>query len=70
MVTGLAGTPMPSYEGALSDEEFWALAFYVASLNTGTLSYRQRREEAAGQHVLRMHGGRGPGMMRRMPMMR
>ncbi len=25
---------------------------------------------AAGQHVLRMHGGRGPGMMRRMPMMR
>ena len=70
MVTGLAGTPMPSYEGALSDEEFWALSFYVASLNTGTLSYRQRREEAAGQHVLRMHGGRGPGMMRRMPMMR
>ncbi len=69
MVTGLAGTPMPSYEGALSDEEFWALSFYVASLNTGVLSARQRREEAAGQHVLRMHGGRGPGMMRRMPMM-
>ncbi len=70
MVTGLAGTPMPSYEGALSDEEFWTLSFYVASLNTGVLSARQRREEAAGQHVLRMHGGRGPGMMRRMPMMR
>ncbi|MFQ5804514.1 MAG: c-type cytochrome [Candidatus Methylomirabilales bacterium] len=70
MVTGLDGTPMPSYEGALSDEEFWALSFYVASLNTGILSARQRREEAAGQHVLRMHGGRGRGMMRRMPMMR
>ena len=69
MVTGLAGTPMPSYEGALSDEEFWALSYYVASLNSGVLSARQRREEAAGQHVLRMHGGRGPGMMRRMPMM-
>jgi cytochrome c oxidase cbb3-type subunit 2 len=69
MVTGLAGTPMPSYEGALSDEEFWALSYYVASLNTGILSDRQRREEGAGQHVLRMHGGRGPGMMRRMPMM-
>ena len=69
MVTGLDGTPMPSYEGALSDEEFWALSSYVASLNTGTLSYRQSREEAAGQHVLQMHGGRGPGMMRRMPMM-
>ncbi|MFQ5961194.1 MAG: c-type cytochrome [Candidatus Methylomirabilales bacterium] len=69
ILTGLDGTPMPSYEGALSDEEFWALSFYVASLNTGVLSTQQRREEAAGQHVLRMHGGRGPGMMRRMPMM-
>ena len=69
LVTGLDGTPMPSYEGALTDEEFWALSFYVASLNTGTLSHQQRREAAAGQHVLRMHGGRGPGMMRRMPMM-
>ena len=67
---GLNGTPMPSYEGALSDEEFWALSFYVALLKTGILSARQRREEAAGQHVLRMHGGRGRGMMRRMPMMR
>lgn len=70
LVTGLNGTPMPSYEGALTDEEFWALSFYVASLNTGILSAWQRREEAAGHHVLRMHGGRGPGMMRRMPMMR
>ncbi len=63
LVTGLDGTPMPSYEGALSDEEFWALSFYVASLNTGILSDRQRREEAAGQHVLRMHGGRGSKTM-------
>lgn len=70
LVTGLDGTPMPSYEGALSDNEFWALSFYVASLNTGVLSEWQRREEAAGQHVLQMHGGHGPGMMRRMPMMR
>jgi hypothetical protein len=61
---------MPSYEGALTDEELWALSFYVASLNTGILSAWQSREEAAGQMVLRMHGGRGPGMMRRMPMMR
>ena len=70
LVTGLNGTPMPSYEGALTDEELWALSFYVASLNTGILSANQRREEAAGQMVLRMHGGRGGGMMRRMPMMR
>lgn len=70
LVTGLNGTPMPSYEDALTDEEFWALSFYVTSLNTGILSAWQSREEAAGQHVLRMHGGRGPGMMRHMPMMR
>ena len=70
IATGLDGTPMPSYEGALSGEEFWALSFYVASLNTGVLSEWQRREEAAAQHVLQMHGGHGPRMMRRMPMMR
>jgi len=70
LVTGLDGTPMPSYEGALSDEEFWALSFYVVSLNTGILSDRQRGEEAAAQMVIHMHGGHGPGMMRRMPMMR
>ena len=70
VVTGLDGTPMPSYQDALSKAEFWALAHYVASLNTGVLSERQRREEGAGQMVLRMHGGRGGGMMRRMPMMR
>jgi len=68
--TGLDGTPMPSYEGALTDEEVWALSYYVASLNSGVLSERQRREEGAGEMVLRMHGGRGGGMMRRMPMMR
>jgi cytochrome c oxidase cbb3-type subunit I/II len=67
LVTGLDGTPMPSYEGALPDEELWALSFYVASLNTGVLSERQRREEGAGEMVLRMHGGRSGGMM---PMMR
>lgn len=70
VVTGLDGTPMPSYEDALPDEELWALSFYVASLNTGVLSERQRREEGAGQMVLRMHTGRGGGMMRNMPMMR
>lgn len=70
LVTGLDGTPMPSYQDALSEEELWALAHYVASLNTGVLSEFQAREERAGQMVLRMHGGRGPGMMRDMPMMR
>jgi cytochrome c oxidase cbb3-type subunit I/II len=68
LVTGLDGTPMPSYEDVLTDGDLWALSYYVASLNTGVLSEQQRREEAAGQMVLRMHGGRGGGMMRRMPM--
>lgn len=66
LVTGLDGTPMPSYRDALSEEELWALAHYVASTNTGALSPGQVREEQAGQMVLRMHGGMGPGMM---PMM-
>ncbi len=65
LVTGLDGTPMPSYEGALSEEEFWALSIYVASLNTGILSPSQDREERAGEMVLRMHGGRGGGTMLR-----
>lgn len=68
LVTGLDGTPMPSYSDALSEEELWALAHYVVSLNTGALSPGQVREEQAGQMVVRMHG-RG-GMMQRIPGMR
>tara|TARA_Y100000590_G_scaffold319747_3_gene361832 strand:- start:6416 stop:8113 length:1698 start_codon:yes stop_codon:yes gene_type:complete len=30
--TGLDGTPMPSYEATVSEEERWQLAYYVASL--------------------------------------
>jgi len=29
---GIGGTPMPSYEGALTEEETWALAYYTLSL--------------------------------------
>lgn len=68
LVTGLDGTPMPSWQAALSEEEIWALAHYVSSLNTDLPSQGQVREEQAGQMVLRMHGGRSPGMMPRMPM--
>ena len=31
-MTGFAGTPMPSYEGALTEEEAWALAYYVEQI--------------------------------------
>jgi high-affinity iron transporter len=32
LVTGLDGTPMPSYHLMLDDADFWALAYYVESL--------------------------------------
>lgn len=68
LVTGLDGTPMPSYRDALSDDELWALVHYITSLSSGILSEFQTWEERAGEMVVRMHG-RG-GMMQRMPMMR
>ena len=67
LVTGLDGTPMPSYREAFSEEELWSLAHYVSSINTDALSPSQVREDQAGQMVLRRHGGMGPGMT---PMMR
>lgn len=33
MTTGLSGTPMPSYRDSLSDEDRWALAYFVLSLS-------------------------------------
>lgn len=62
LITGLDGTPMPSYQDALAEDQLWALALYVASLNTGKPSLQQQREQLRGQHVQRMHGPRG-GMM-------
>ncbi|MBI2460433.1 MAG: c-type cytochrome, partial [Candidatus Rokubacteria bacterium] len=43
--TGLDGTPMPSYADSLSEEERWALAHYVRSLQT--------REEPSADIVLK-----------------
>jgi cytochrome c oxidase cbb3-type subunit I/II len=33
MTTGLSGTPMPSYQQALPDEDRWALAYFVLALS-------------------------------------
>jgi cytochrome c oxidase cbb3-type subunit 2 len=33
MSTGLSGTPMPSYQQSLPEEDRWALAYYVLSLS-------------------------------------
>lgn len=71
--TGLNGTPMPSYAGALTPEQRWSLVFYILSIAT-----RERPrammglvgEEVQGMRVdmraamAGMMGGRG-GMMDR-----
>lgn len=79
LITGLGGTPMPSYRDALTDEELWALVYYVDSLAPrGVREDVVAGEEARGAMVERMHRMMGPGMMgprmmdrmmRRMPMM-
>jgi cytochrome c oxidase cbb3-type subunit I/II len=33
MATGLSGTPMPSFSDTLSEEELWAISYYVLSLS-------------------------------------
>lgn len=79
MVTGLGGTPMPSYRDALTDEELWALVYYILSLSKdGFTEQAVVGEEGQGKMVEEMHRRMGPGMMgpgmmdemmRRMPMM-
>ncbi|MBI4566451.1 MAG: c-type cytochrome [Planctomycetes bacterium] len=50
--TGLNGTPMPSFEKSLSDEERWALAYYVRSLVT------DREKLAAPQSGAEIHAAK------------
>lgn len=57
MITGLDGTPMPSYHLVLDDDELWDLALYVASLGGPPEVTRDERE---GWHVVRMHQKRNP----------
>jgi len=52
ILTGLDGTPMPSYHLVLEDGELWDLAYYVASIET---TPEITRDEQAGWHVVRMH---------------
>ncbi len=35
LLTGLNGTPMPSYEGAMTEDEAWSLAHFIRSLFVG-----------------------------------
>ncbi len=45
LATGLDGTPMPSYLGALPDSEMWNLANYVYSLQTHQGFYKPIQED-------------------------
>ena len=36
VTTGLSGTPMPSYQDSFSEEDRWALAYFVVSLSAFT----------------------------------
>jgi cytochrome c oxidase cbb3-type subunit 2 len=48
IVTGLDGTPMPSYDLMFDDADVWALAYYVESLATAA---KTSREEKLGWQV-------------------
>jgi mono/diheme cytochrome c family protein len=52
LLTGLDGTPMPSYHLILEDGELWDLAYYVDSLGGRP---EMTFDERAGWHVVRHH---------------
>ena len=57
LLTGLDGTPMPSYHLVLEDAELWDLAYYVASIGREP---QVTDDERAGRHVVRHHQHRRP----------
>lgn len=75
LVTGLSGTPMPSYASSLNAQQTWALIYYLESLVPPDHRLSPDRilgEEQSGWMAIRMGGMMGggmmgPGMMRRMP---
>jgi mono/diheme cytochrome c family protein len=52
LITGLDGTPMPSYHLVLDDAEIWDLAYYVESIGNRP---ETTEDERAGWRVVRMH---------------
>ena len=54
MTNGLRGTPMPSYEKSMSDEDRWAMAYYILSLSafTDPLSGEPLKVSAADRAAL------------------
>jgi mono/diheme cytochrome c family protein len=56
LVTGLDGTPMPSYYQVLEDDELWDLAYWLAARGGAP---ETTVDERAGWHVVQMHQRRG-----------
>lgn len=52
LITGLDGTPMPSYHLILDDAELWDLAYYVESIGNPP---EVTEDERAGWQVVRTH---------------
>lgn len=52
LLTGLDGTPMPSYHLILEDDELWLIAYYVDSLATPS---RVTDDERTAREVVREH---------------
>jgi len=52
LLTGLDGTPMPSYDQVLEDDEIWDLAYWLASRGGAP---ETTDDERAGWHVVQMH---------------
>ena len=66
LVTGLSGTPMPSYAGSLSSRDVWALVYYLESLVPPDHRLDPNQllgEEQQGWMAVRMGGMMGGGMM-------
>ena len=58
LLTGMDGTPMPSYHLVIDGDELWALAWYVESLGGPPMV---TPDERAGWHVVRHHQQRRGG---------
>lgn len=68
LVTGLSGTPMPSYASSLNHSQLWSLVYYLESLvpsDHRTDPNQVIGEEQQGWNAVRMGGMMGGGMMGR-----
>jgi len=66
LVTGLSGTPMPSYAGSLNNSQLWSLVYYLESLVPADRRLDPNQvlgEEQQGWNAVRMGGMMGGGMM-------